>query len=468
MLQFVAEIAAGVVAADLDRDGLVDLFFPQIQGTNHLYWGTGEGWEAADPGAHSGLGDFDQLASAADYDGDGDLDLIVGGVATLKLLRLDGREFTDVTADAGLSAQPGYSGATCWGDADGDGDLDLFVGGYVLDLQMLQQIGTTVPDRLYRNDGGTFADITDQLPWPGDPGDGATLHCAFRDFDGDGDADLLKVNDFTDFLPRGALWERTADGWVDRLDSSGIVSVEYGMGALAADLDGDGDDEIWMSNIGKPAAYEAIGPFDFVDRRLDWAADLPHNAGLVSWSVVPFDLSGDGAPGVFVTYGPLNVEPNGAFGAIALQDDVFLRPRDGTFFNDLSAFDEILTSNDRGVAVADLDGDHRPDLLVGRIDEAPVALRHPDTGNRWLRVELRQDGMNRHGVGARVHVTAGGRTRVQEVTAGGVGSFSGQGPELYFGLGSDDPTEVRVVWPGGDVQTVSDGLCADCRLIIGR
>ncbi len=247
---------------------------------------------------------------------------------------------------------------------------------------------------------------------------------------------------------------------------AGIVAVEYGMGALVADLDADGDDELWMSNIGQPAAYEQVGPFSYVDRRLTWGGELSDNRGLVSWSMVPFDLDGDGAPGVFVTYGPLGVGPDAPFGNIPLQEDVFLRPTDDGYVNDLAAFDDLLTSNDRGVAIADLDGDHRPDLLVGRIDDPPIALRHPDTGAGWLRVELSQPGMNRHAIGARVRVTTGETTWEQEVTAGGVGTFSGQGPELYFGLARHTDVAIEVTWPGGDTQQ-ADG-CVDCRVVIER
>ncbi|WP_456428809.1 CRTAC1 family protein [Rhodocaloribacter sp.] len=130
-----------------------------------------------------------------DYDGDGDLDLylVQGGALDPgapehpgnRLFRNDDGTFTDVTDEAGVG-DGGYGMGCAVGDYDGDGDLDLYV----------TNVG---PNVLYRNDGdGTFTDVTDEAG-VGHPGWGTSA--AFLDYDGDDRLDLYVVN-YVDWSPR--------------------------------------------------------------------------------------------------------------------------------------------------------------------------------------------------------------------------------------------------------------------------
>src|SRR5205085_6990129 len=108
----------------------------------------------------------------------------------------------------------------------------------------------------------------------------------------------------------------------------------------------------------------------------------------------------------------------------------------------------------RGLAVADFDNDGRPDLAISHVG-GPVALLHnrTETANGWVRLELVGDGVrsNRNAIGARVEVTAGGRTQTHFVIGGG-SYLSASDRRLCVGLGPAESADVVVVWPSGRRQ----------------
>ncbi|MGM0947255.1 MAG: FG-GAP-like repeat-containing protein, partial [Bacteroidota bacterium] len=113
-----------------------------------------------------------------DYDGDGDLDILLTGENSSsnrvsRVYRNDGGTFVDI--NAGLEAVAFSSVA--WGDYDGDGDLDILLTGDNASGQRVSSV--------YRNDGGTFVNINAGLEGVG----GSSV--AWGDYDGDGDLDIL-------------------------------------------------------------------------------------------------------------------------------------------------------------------------------------------------------------------------------------------------------------------------------------
>ncbi len=230
------------------------------------------------------------------------------------------------------------------------------------------------------------------------------------------------------------------------------------------DLDGDGFTDLWISDIGRTRAFRGTADWGFIDVGLVWIDPAEHGPSDVSWSLIPVDVDADGTSEVFVTYGGLLEPETNGLPAVPDQPDRLYRWQGDRFVSDPSALPMLPARNARGAARGDLDGDGWPDLVVRNIDGPLTVLmgRCTDAGRVVVRLDDRTTS-NRFGVGARVTVDGSTRT----VQAGGLGTYSGSGPELYFGVGASDAVDVSVVWPDGS-EDLFPGACAGCRLTIGR
>ena len=120
----------------------------------------------------------------------------------------------------------------------------------------------------------------------------------------------------------------------------------------------------------------------------------------------------------------------------------------------------------RGAAVADFLNDGQQYVLMTVLDGTPVLLAPSDhSANHWLRIKTKGTKSNHDGYGARVELTAGGTTYVDEVRSGS--SFvSASDPRLHFGIGNATSVDVITVrWPSGAVDKIS-GEKADQELVI--
>lgn len=258
-----------------------------------------------------------------DFDNDGDLDLFVPNGSTLadpergpgaRLFRNDGGlRFTDVTAASGIAHRRWSFGSTV-GDVDADGFDDIY-------------IACHGPDVLLRNRGdGTFEDATARTGL-GDPAWGTSA--AFADLDADGDLDLYVCN-YLDFDPtkplppasfkgqaviagpRGyapahdSVYENRGDGtFVDRSADSGIRGVKPGFGLNLAILDftGDGRPDIYVGNDSQANnLFVASEPWRFIDNGLRSGIAV-NGEGLeqATMGVAVADVDGNGRPDVFST-----------------------------------------------------------------------------------------------------------------------------------------------------------------------
>ena len=277
----------------------------------------------------------------ADYDNDGDADLFVGfDGKPNRLYRNDKGTFVDIAREAGVvDSRP--TRAAAWGDFDSDGDPDLMLGFTPL------KDGSVI--KLYRNTAGKFTDTTADvgLSVP----TGAVRQPAWIDFDADGDLDL-----FVAYRDRAnALYRNDAGKFSDVAASIGIADARRTVGAVWFDFDEDGDLDVAVANMDGDANglfRNDGGKFTDVAEStgVAWGGRTPKATGNGTVRVCAADVDTDGRFDLFAAnYGPLGYFAN----------------RGKSSFEDRSAAWSIaIDSRYDTCAFADFDHDGRLDLYV--------------------------------------------------------------------------------------------------------
>jgi len=254
--------SSGVAVADVDGDGCEDVFL--AGSPDAVLYRNGCNGTFSDVTAASGLPHpYPATATGAvffDYDNDGWPDLFVAAARGGDRLfhNTGGGHFVDVSAAAGIP--PGrWASMAAVADYDRDGFLDLYV------VRMGDQEATVprpnyaatngVPSTLYRNNGdGTFTDVTRHAR-VGNTGWG--MAAAWADYDGDGWPDLYVANEFGG----NALYHNERDGtFSERAATAGVVDGGAGMGAAWGDVDGDGNLDLFVSNMHANSAWALFHP----------------------------------------------------------------------------------------------------------------------------------------------------------------------------------------------------------------
>ncbi len=250
----------GAAVADVNLDGLVDIAASGVLG-NFLYLNSGDG-TFHDASADSLL-QFTPPGSGAvfvDYDNDGDADLFFAAVGRQLLLQNrfvpDGEvRFVDVSLEAGVDRSAiGFSAVVA--DVNGDGHQDIYVCSY-------NRYGTIMPDSwtgatngtpnlLLINQGdGSFRE--EAAAW-GVADTRWSYAAQFIDLDGDGDQDLYVANDFGE----NAFYRNDGDRFTDRSAEMGIVDPGFGMGVSFGDYDRDGDFDLHVTNMSSTAGKRIL------------------------------------------------------------------------------------------------------------------------------------------------------------------------------------------------------------------
>jgi hypothetical protein len=457
-----------------------------------------------------------------DADGDEDLYVLNWGPNVLYRNDVDAsgaRRFTDVTAAAGIAGPEKLNGQRKWSvnglffDYDRDGDLDLYVANYLAfdagfrDPDLPKEYPYEGPESyrgqqslLYRNDGQEevvrFTDVTKEanllLP------DGKSMGAVACDFDGDGDLDLFEAMDSTPNVfwrnEAGRLFLPFGGEIGTAFDSSG--SPMASMHGSVGDVDGDGAFDLFVPDLASGCLYHnemgaaaatpelEIGPAGKAtnvwfeeDGAKRGIAQLLKGSGAWGSTFQDFDLDGDV---------DLLVVLGGAFDLKAGEHDrLFLNDGAGKF-TDVSeqlgpSFQKKLVS--RGAAFGDLDNDgdldyvvnvkdvgapprimrndlpHAPAASGGAAGEPPATSKPAANAPHWLVLKLVGAGRDLDAIGARVELTAGGRTQVRQVNR--ADSYLSQcDSRVFFGLGAATTVEsLTIVWPTGPRQQVQvDGV----------
>jgi hypothetical protein len=516
-----------LIVADFDLDGRPDQFIGNPGDPSVVLRDVStEGAPRFEVAQELSDGHFSWTAAAADYDNDGDYDLVVGGggnecLALDVLWRNDWVEtgelrFTDVTAEAGI-AGPDYglgptplpTASLSWVDVDRDGDVDLFAGTNWSTMCALLPLESS-RNTLWRNNGdGTFSDITVEV---GLVSVGGTRHATFADFDGDGDDDLYEPN----MLGENILW-------MNQLVETGEVAFVNvtaatpgadlsrpweSFASCGADLDNDGWEDLVVfrredSDCAVPfvssdvtaghAVFRNLGGTGFENvgmrsRFNDHPVDRQRRLGVMGCQLG--DLDGDGFLDVFIgNGGPIGGQTN----QLLLADTTWGEP---LAFQDISMLIDFpsVGSPDvdvlppypyrtHGTAILDADGDLVPELWVTNGGPAlnPDTVREPNRlfrfdwahDARFLTVRPVGDGMNvpRDGIGTRMRLVTlgpdGSERSIWRRQSGG-SCFSAQsGFEVAFGLGQAVAVDrLEVYWPDGTLQVHRSDLTAGARVVV--
>ncbi len=491
-------MGGGVGLLDYDGDGLLDVYAvqggklpnqpdpPQAAQGDRLFRNRGDG-TFVDVTAAAGLtsfpGGYGHGLTVGDYDNDGHPDVLVTRWRSYALYRNRGDgTFEDRTDAMGLGGRRDWPASAAFADLDGDGDLDLYVCHYAdwdpqrsplcphpNDPHKYTYCGprtfAATPDHVFRNDGNRFVDVSEAAGIRAADRDGRGLGVVAAHLDDDGLIDLFVANDMSaNFLFRnrgGFRFEETAaESGVATSTSGGYLA---GMGVACGDLDGDGRLDLAVTNFyGESTTfYRNLGDGLFADQTTAIGLAAPSRY-LLGFGAAFLDANNDGRLDLATANGHVNdLRPLLPF---AMPAQLLLGEASGRLVDVSRRAGEPweVPRLGRGLACGDLDNDGRPDLLIVAEGE-PLAYFH-NQGPAGHFVTLQLEGApprsNRDAVGARVTVTAGGRSRMAE-RMGGSSYLSANDHRLHFGLGEATRIEsIEVRWPSGRADRYT-GLAGD-------
>jgi hypothetical protein len=491
--QYILETTGnGVAIFDYDGDGRNDIFIANgtrlgqplsRQSLPQLYHNEGNGHfrnVAQQAGFQSPIG-WAQGVCVGDYDNDGHPDLLVTayGHNVLYHNRGDGT-FEDVTAKAHLPVTGTRYGSGCtFLDYDRDGYLDLFIANYVdLDLSHTPHPGSGefciwkgipvmcgprgLPKALnilyHNNHDGTFSDVSKQAGIL-KPGGRYGLGAVAADFDNDGWPDIYVACDQTPSL----LYHNLHNGTFEERGAEAGVAFNYdgalqaGMGIAVADYDGDGLLDIAKTNFSGdlPSLYHNDDGKFFTD--------VSREAGLgdrqlLGWGVAFVDVDDDGWRDLVIANGHVYPEVEGKqLGDTYLEPTLLYRNLGNGKFQDVTdmagpAFKVPRPA--RGLAVGDLDGDGRPEIVLVNMNSTPSLLKNRGPHGHFLNLDLQGTQSNRSAIGARAVLHVAGRNMIDEVISGG-SYYSQNSFTLHFGLGTATAVDgIDIHWPSGIVQHI--------------
>ncbi len=513
----------GVAAGDVNNDGLPDLYFTANQSDNKLFINRGNLTfeDVTSKAGVAGRRAWSTGVTMADVNADGWLDIYVCNSGDIEgenkanelfINNQDGT-FTDQAAACNLDNE-GYGTHAAFFDYDADGDLDCYIlnnsfkdpGKIELYKSMRESRDDLGGDKLMRNDGGKFTDVSQQAGIFGSE-IGFGLGVAISDLNGDNWPDIYISNDFWE---RDYLYLNQGDGTfkedlTSRMDYTSVSS----MGADIADLNGDGFPEVFSTDMLAADSYRIqamvnFDPFHLEDLKYranyhyqiiqnclhlnDGTAhfrEISHITGVAatdwSWGALLFDFENNGTKDIFVANGIYKDLMSGDFRDFMTEQKLGSKKREDIDFLNLtkqmpsnplknfafvnkgdlsfsSSGDQLgLTqpSFSNGSVYSDLDNDGDLDLVVNNVNMPSFVYKNKAneiSPNNYLKIGFEGASGNTQGIGASVRITTSAGIQFGENYMNR-GFESSSEPVLHFGLGgSEQVSSLDVTWPDGRIQ----------------
>ena len=464
---------SGVIVEDFNQDNRLDIYVPSSE-RNLMFFQQEDGSFSEDSETalafdNETIGVVTTGGSAADFDGDDDLDLFILNLnAPYQLLEnLGNGTFVDRASELGLVQDSHNYHSVIWGDPDHDGDIDPLVltasRGAIIptaenETEHLEPAG---PNRLYTNDDGagfTLEVLDNHTPEP------HSCCAAFVDVNLDYKQDLYIVNDYGMHVQPNQVFLNDGQGSLIPNVGSGLDIGIYGMGLALGTLNDDEFPDFVVTDWNKTWILLSDGFGGWYDAGHQY--DLISNQAnqTVAWGVELPDVDNDGDLDIWVGYGPIALDDEeeagfsemGFFNPRHQPDSLFLQ-ENGQLIDVADVWGINQDTITRGGVWADLNNDGFLDLVVSAIDGPVQAYLANCDDSSWIRIQLRQpDTMNTRAIGARVKVTTENGKQLRWILAGS--SLSSSGPlEAHFGLGDADVIrEIQIIWPDETKSILTD------------
>lgn len=515
-------MGGGVSTGDINNDGLIDVFFTGNQVENKLYLNKGN-LQFEDITKTANISGDDRWytgTTMVDINNDGFLDIYcsVGGKFKPKNNELyinnGDRTFTEQANKYGIN-DAGNSVQATFFDYDNDGDLDLYVANYPptkfnapvpFYAHKMNTVKDHETDHLYRNDGDTFTDVTNEA---GVRSFGLSLSATVGDLNNDGWQDIYISNDFSspDFM-----YINNKNGtFKEVVKEATSHTAFYGMGVDIADVNNDGNLDIFQVDMDADSNRRQKANMASMNPRLFWGTvnagfhyqymhnimqinsgyyedGIPHFTNISrltgtsstdwSWGPLFADFDNDGNKDLFVSNGTRReINNRDYFNKIdksqnkkdSLLEKVKQIPSekiDNFIFKNKGNLEFEKANKEwgieykgfsNGVVYADLDNDGDLEIITSNIDDyASVFENKSSETNNYITVQFEGTPTNKFGLGNRVYLKNEGEIQLQELTLTR-GFQSSIAPQLHFGLNKAQTIEeLKVIWADGKVQIIKD------------